>query len=361
LNGRSSMRQVDLATGNVRLKRDLGSQFFGEGSTRLGDHLYMLTWKTGASFKFGLPDLSPVESFDSGLGDGWGLTTDGTHLIASESSDVLHWLELHWLELHCQVRPYAGIEGLGLLKLRQNVVLLADPEDPEAYHPRQHWPAAWLLEHLLATWRRCPYVMGLRAAPAGQGLMEAAASNGDIPLMEAPHAHGVPAADRDAIAGQPAASSRRWPGLRRRGTTLEDGRLFCWASLSGSMGLLEWLLATKRPWGGAQIGSSIIQNAIMYGSVAQADHSATLPYMMAFCMMLVPTWAPPQGCLVASSHSSSCMLPDSEAQQNSRPSSGVVPMRLKPGHRLLLAAGCHRVRTSRRGRPQGHRAHAAPP
>ncbi len=34
-----------------------------------------------------------VESFSSGLGDGWGLTTDGQYLIATESSEKLHFID----------------------------------------------------------------------------------------------------------------------------------------------------------------------------------------------------------------------------------------------------------------------------
>ncbi|EFJ43996.1 hypothetical protein VOLCADRAFT_95857 [Volvox carteri f. nagariensis] len=92
LNGRSSIRQVELATGTVRRQRDFPYEHFGEGSTRLGDTLYMITWRTGQGFKISL-DLQQVEPIDTGLGDGWGLTNDGTHLIASESSQVIHWLD----------------------------------------------------------------------------------------------------------------------------------------------------------------------------------------------------------------------------------------------------------------------------
>lgn len=34
-----------------------------------------------------------VGSFSSGLGDGWGLTTDGQYLIATESSEKLHFID----------------------------------------------------------------------------------------------------------------------------------------------------------------------------------------------------------------------------------------------------------------------------
>ena len=32
-------------------------------------------------------------SFNTGLKDGWGLTNDGTHLIVTDSSDTLHWID----------------------------------------------------------------------------------------------------------------------------------------------------------------------------------------------------------------------------------------------------------------------------
>ncbi|GIL83675.1 hypothetical protein Vretimale_10360 [Volvox reticuliferus] len=92
LNGHSSIRQVDLTTGIVRRRWDLPYEHFGEGSTRLGDTLHMITWRSGRGFKISL-DLQKVEPIDTGLGDGWGLTNNGSHLIVSESSQIIHWLD----------------------------------------------------------------------------------------------------------------------------------------------------------------------------------------------------------------------------------------------------------------------------
>lgn len=47
-------------TGEVRLRNDLPSNHFGEGVTRLGDDLYMITWRTGAGFKFSADKLQLV-------------------------------------------------------------------------------------------------------------------------------------------------------------------------------------------------------------------------------------------------------------------------------------------------------------
>ncbi|KAG2423835.1 hypothetical protein HXX76_014995 [Chlamydomonas incerta] len=93
LNGQSSIRQVDVNTGEVRLRHDLAANHFGEGVTRLGERLYMITWRTGAGFVFSADKLQMVQEIDTGLGDGWGLTTDGVHLIVSESSQNIHFLD----------------------------------------------------------------------------------------------------------------------------------------------------------------------------------------------------------------------------------------------------------------------------
>lgn len=67
LNGKSSMRLVDLETGNVLKKTSLDRQWFGEGSTRLGDKLYQITWLTNQGFIYSVPDLQQVsgEPFSS--------------------------------------------------------------------------------------------------------------------------------------------------------------------------------------------------------------------------------------------------------------------------------------------------------
>jgi glutamine cyclotransferase len=58
--GHSSMRLVRLADGKVLDKTAMGSQWFGEGTTRLGDKLYQVTWLSGAGFIYSVPDLNQV-------------------------------------------------------------------------------------------------------------------------------------------------------------------------------------------------------------------------------------------------------------------------------------------------------------
>jgi hypothetical protein len=58
--GHSSMRAVRLTDGKVLTKTDMASQWFGEGTTRLGDKLYQIVWLSGAGFIYSIPDLKQV-------------------------------------------------------------------------------------------------------------------------------------------------------------------------------------------------------------------------------------------------------------------------------------------------------------
>lgn len=86
--GISDVRTVDLHSGRVVKQTKLGGQYFGEGSTVLGNSLYMLTWLNQEGFVFDTKGLSKQGSF-SYNGEGWGLTTDGADLFMSNGSEII--------------------------------------------------------------------------------------------------------------------------------------------------------------------------------------------------------------------------------------------------------------------------------
>lgn len=90
--GESSMRIVDLATGKVQRKFDFDKKYFGEGSVILGDKLYYLTWTNKVAFVYDAKTLEYKQSY-SYPREGWGLTTDGKSLIASDGSSKLYFLD----------------------------------------------------------------------------------------------------------------------------------------------------------------------------------------------------------------------------------------------------------------------------
>ena len=88
LNGKSSLRKVDLATGSVLESRKISRKYFAEGSCVLGDKLYVLTWQNQVVFVYD-PETLEYEMSYSFAREGWGLTTDGKQLIASDGSSRL--------------------------------------------------------------------------------------------------------------------------------------------------------------------------------------------------------------------------------------------------------------------------------
>lgn len=91
-NGRSSFRKVDLESGKVLRKLDFDRKYFGEGSVILGDRMYMLTWTNRVAFTYDAESLKFIKTW-SYPREGWGLTTDGRSLIASDGSANLFFLD----------------------------------------------------------------------------------------------------------------------------------------------------------------------------------------------------------------------------------------------------------------------------
>lgn len=92
INGRSSLRMVDLTTGNVLQKHDLPQQHFGEGLTDWGSTLIQLTWTSHLGFVYDRFSFSVLRTF-SYEGEGWGLTHDAANLIMSDGTSYLRFLD----------------------------------------------------------------------------------------------------------------------------------------------------------------------------------------------------------------------------------------------------------------------------
>jgi glutaminyl-peptide cyclotransferase len=92
LNGRSSIRKVEITTGRVLQKRDVPQQFFGEGIAVLKGELFQLTYQSGVGFVYDARTFAPKRSWQY-RGEGWGLTTDGANLYMSDGSEFIRVLE----------------------------------------------------------------------------------------------------------------------------------------------------------------------------------------------------------------------------------------------------------------------------
>ena len=92
LNGSSSLREVDLATGKILKQVTVPRQYFAEGLAVVGDKAYQLTWQNHKGFIYDADTFRLLGEFTY-EGEGWGLTTDGRQLILSDGTSRIRFLD----------------------------------------------------------------------------------------------------------------------------------------------------------------------------------------------------------------------------------------------------------------------------
>jgi glutamine cyclotransferase len=89
--GNSSLRRVDLETGQVLQIYHLPDQFFGEGIAIVNNTIVQLTWQSHTGFVYDEESFAILKEFTYPT-EGWGLTYDGSQLIMSDGSADLYFL-----------------------------------------------------------------------------------------------------------------------------------------------------------------------------------------------------------------------------------------------------------------------------
>jgi len=103
--GSSTLRRVDLETGNVLQMHELSGEFFGEGITVFGDRIIQLTWQSQKGFVYDKQSFDLLQEFSYPT-QGWGITTDGTQLIMSDGTANLYFLDPETFEKTGQVEVH---------------------------------------------------------------------------------------------------------------------------------------------------------------------------------------------------------------------------------------------------------------
>jgi glutamine cyclotransferase len=93
LEGESTLRRVDLATGQTLQRIDVPAQYFAEGLALVGDELLQLTWQHKIGFVYDRHTFKQKRTF-SYKTEGWGIAYDGTsRLVMSDGTDKLAFLD----------------------------------------------------------------------------------------------------------------------------------------------------------------------------------------------------------------------------------------------------------------------------
>ena len=92
LYGESSLRKVNIETGEVLQIYEIPEQYFGEGITIWEDKIIQLTWQSQKGFIYDLETFEKIGEFNYPT-QGWGLTHNDEYLIMSDGSDRLYFLD----------------------------------------------------------------------------------------------------------------------------------------------------------------------------------------------------------------------------------------------------------------------------
>jgi len=139
--GESSIRKVNLTTGEVLQQKDLDAQYFGEGITILNNKIYQLTWKGGVGFVYNLETFEKESEFKyTKSREGWGLTNNGEKIIKSDGTENIWFLNLETLVEESYIEAYTDsrkVENLNELEYvngmiyanvwQQNSILIINP------------------------------------------------------------------------------------------------------------------------------------------------------------------------------------------------------------------------------------------
>jgi glutaminyl-peptide cyclotransferase len=111
LYGESTLRRVDLESGDVLQAVGLSKEYFGEGIAVLGDRIYQLTWKNGVCVVINR-DTFELEKAFTYQTEGWGLTTDGERLIMSDGTNRLYIRDPETFEEVDTIDVYDGARAI---------------------------------------------------------------------------------------------------------------------------------------------------------------------------------------------------------------------------------------------------------
>jgi glutamine cyclotransferase len=113
---RSFIRKKELTTGRTVQSIAIPPNLFGEGIVDWGNTLYSFVWHGGKGFKWTLPGLKAAGTWTYS-GEGWAMTQDGRHIIMSDGTPVLRFLDPR--TMHVVRRLQVTVEGAPIASLNE--------------------------------------------------------------------------------------------------------------------------------------------------------------------------------------------------------------------------------------------------
>lgn len=143
--GKSTLRKVDLKTGEVLKNESIDKKYFAEGMTIFNNKIHLLTWQAHKGFVYNLDSFKEESTFKYNKStSGWGLTHNKTHLIKSDGTRRIWFLDPETHKENYFIEAYTNKESKSINKINElefikdkiyanvwqkNFVIIINPKD----------------------------------------------------------------------------------------------------------------------------------------------------------------------------------------------------------------------------------------
>lgn len=112
-NGESTLRKTDYKTGTVNKSIPLSPDYFGEGITVFNNKIYQLTWQNKIGFIYNADTFAQEKTFNYFADiEGWGLTHNDKHLIMSDGTNTIYFLNPDTQKMERSIKVYTDTNAI---------------------------------------------------------------------------------------------------------------------------------------------------------------------------------------------------------------------------------------------------------
>ncbi len=117
----STLRKVNLQTNEILKLHKLDEKHFGEGITLYNNKVFQLTWKSNMGFIYDKDSFKIINKFYYNT-EGWGITHNHEHLIMSDGTDEIYFLnpinfkKVYSIKVHDGFRAVTRLNELEFIK-----------------------------------------------------------------------------------------------------------------------------------------------------------------------------------------------------------------------------------------------------
>ncbi len=114
LNGKSALARKEVMTGKSLQEVKISHKYFGEGIALLKGNIYQLTWQNETVLIYDVRSFQQIREIKY-RGEGWGLTSDGKHLLMSDGSSTITFRDPDSFKVVREIRVRDGDTPVGHL------------------------------------------------------------------------------------------------------------------------------------------------------------------------------------------------------------------------------------------------------